>query len=77
MRSPSDEGRDNTTRSERGPLGTGGGVEAGDRTLGRRARRVGGVAEGWSKRGRAGRDGGVGLDSKSVRGRLLTELRGA
>ena len=35
MRSPSDEGRDNTTPSERGPLGSGGGVKAGDRTLGR------------------------------------------
>ena len=51
MRSPSEEGRDNTTRPERGPLGSGGGVEAGDRTLRRIARTETDAAEGGSKRG--------------------------
>ena len=63
MRSPSDEGWDNTTRPERGPLGSGGGVEAGDRTLRRVARRATNAAEGWSKRGSQRRYGGVGLNS--------------
>ena len=71
------EGRDNMTRSERGPLGTGGGVEAGVRTLRRVASRAGEAAEGWSKRGSRWRNGGVGLDVKGVCGRLLTELMGA
>ena len=44
-------GWDNTTHPERGPLGSGGGVEAGDRTLGRVSSPERGVAEGWSKRG--------------------------
>ena len=77
MRSPSDEGWDNTTHSERGPLGTGGSVEAGDRTLGRIARTVTDAAEGWSKRGSPRRHGGVGLNFVEARGRLLTELMGA
>ena len=77
MRSPSDEGWDNITHPERGPLGTGGGVEAGDRTLRRIARTVTDAAEGWSKRGTQWRHGGVGLNSKGLRGTLLTELRGA
>ena len=77
MRSPSDEGRDNTTRPERGPLGSGGGVEAGDRTLGRMFPTVRDAAEGWSKRGSARRYGRVGLNFEVACGRLLTELMGA
>ena len=77
MRSPSDEGWDNITHPERGPLGSGGGGEAGDRTLGRISSTVRGAAEGWSKRGSPWRYGGVGLNFGEARGRLLTELTGA
>ena len=56
MRSPSDEDRDNTTRSERGPLGAGGNdVAGGGRTQRRISSAAGVVVYGQSKRGtRAG-----------------------
>ena len=52
MRSPSDDERDNTTRSERGPLGAGGeDVAGGGRTQGRSSSAAGVVVYGRSKRG--------------------------
>ena len=69
MRSPSDEGWDNITHPERGPLGSGGCVPAEARTLGRITCERKDAAEGWSKRG-CQWNGGVGLNSKGARGRL-------
>ena len=51
MRSPSDDERDNTTRSERGPLGAGGEDIARGRTQGRSSSAAGVVVYGRSKRG--------------------------
>ena len=45
--------------------------------MGRISSTVRDAAEGWSKRGSPWRHGGVGLNSKGARGRLLTELMGA
>ena len=51
MRSPSDEGWDNITHPERGPQGTGGGVEAKAPPIEAECLTVTNAAEGWSKRG--------------------------
>lgn len=78
MRSPSEEGRDNTTLLERGPLGSGGmgnvkgphaeaGNLAGERTS-RRPEQTHGVSQGCQ---------GSDLSTERSGGRLQTELRGA
>ena len=64
--SPSDEGWDNTTHPERGPQGTGGGVEAKAPPIEAECLTVTDAAEGWRNAGLDGGMAGLALTSRGL-----------
>ena len=77
MRSPSVEGGDTTTLSERGPLGPGGAVEAEVPHFEAGVPFGGGRAEGTTKLEREAGNVGIGLNLPWEPGRVAAELAGA
>ena len=77
MRSPSVEGGDTTTPSERGPLDPGGAVEAEVPHIEAGIPSGRGRAEGATKLDREARNVGIGLNPPTKPGRVIAELEGA